>query len=213
MSGIKHISPHLDLYRYWDIIRGSRPEPTRRDVDPSEIGRLLRHVALVEPSGNGYRWRLMGTAIAADIGCDLTGRTLGASVGPASFVKKLTSSFDRVLAARQPIFAESEYRTACGNVQSVSRLLLPLGPDDRAGSMVLLTRVVRRVHLCGADRDGLEGACGTIDRMFEVRSFEELDRLARAWAQQDPPARLLTTPGTIRIANWWERGALPYTIG
>ena len=71
-------SYHLDLYRYWEAKRGSgRKAPARRDLDPLEIVKLLPNVALVEPEQDGYRWRLMGTAIASDFGRDLTGRIFG----------------------------------------------------------------------------------------------------------------------------------------
>jgi hypothetical protein len=212
MSGIDDISPHLDLYRCWDAKRDGRPQPTRRDVDPCEIGRLLRHIALIERSADGYRWRLMGTAIAADIGSDLTGRRFGESVGPPGFVKKLTAGFDRVLGKPQPIFEQSQYTTARGDRESVSRLLLPLGPDDRTGAMVLLTRLVRPFCRHVLERDRLAGACGTVDCSFEIGSLEELDRRALAWVQRGPSERLPRTPGTIRVANLWGEAAVPYAI-
>ena len=212
MSGFNDVSPHLDLYRYWDAKRGERPQPTRRDLDPAEIARLLRHIALIERSADGYRWRLMGTAIAADFGSDLTGRRFGEAVGPPGFVRRMIAGFDRVLGGAQPIFEESQYTTAGGDRQSVSRLLLPLGPDDRASAMVLLTRLVRPLYRRLAERDGLIGACGTGDRRFDVGSPEELDRRALAWLQRSPLARPPGSPSTVRVANLWGRGAVPYAI-
>lgn len=206
------MSPHLDLYRYWDAIRRGRPAPTRCDLDPSEIGRLLRHIALLEPCPDGYRWRLMGTAIAADIGCDLTGRGFGGLVGPRSFIELLTASFDRVLTRQQPVFEGSRYRTTGGECQSVSRLLLPLGPDDRAGGMVLLTRLVHPSHVREAVRIPLDSASGTVELRFPISSLEELERRTRAWDQQSPPVLLQKASTITRIGNLWGRAAVPYAI-
>jgi hypothetical protein len=41
------ISPHLDLYRYWDGRRNGRLMPARRDIDPVDFPALLRHVSLI----------------------------------------------------------------------------------------------------------------------------------------------------------------------
>ena len=91
-------SYHLDLYRYWEAKRISgRTAPTRRDLDPLEIVKLLPHVALVEPAQDGYRWRLMGTEIVTDFGRDLTGKPFGEYVAPSEFIKGMTDAFDREL--------------------------------------------------------------------------------------------------------------------
>lgn len=203
------ISPHLELYRYWQAKRGGRREPTRRDIDPAEIGRLLRHIALVEPSWAGYRWRLMGTAIAADIGRDLTGRRFGAHIGSPGFVKLLTASFDHVLTWRQPVFDECLCQTGSGGHQAVSRLLLPLGSDKNTAGMILLTRLVRSCQIRGEAPTGIERAEGVVHGMVEIRSQHDLARCDLAWRERVAPAR---APGPIRIANLWSRSPVPYTI-
>ena len=117
-------SYHLDLYRYWEAKRGSgRKAPTRRDLDPIEIVKLLPNVALVEPVQDSYRWRLMGTAIATDFGRDLTGKMFGEYVAPSEFVKNMTDGFDMALALATPIFDESLFKTDFGSVHAVSRLV------------------------------------------------------------------------------------------
>jgi hypothetical protein len=125
--GNARIAPHLDVYRYWDRKRGDRVAVTRRDIDPTEIGSLLRHLALVAPSQGGYRWRLMGTGIVADIGIDLTGQQFGEHIGSGAFVRAVTATFDRVLTLSEPIFEDSLYQTDGGGRKAVSRLLSAVG--------------------------------------------------------------------------------------
>src|SRR3546814_1218404 len=68
----------LVLYNYWKELRGSRPYPTRADIDPSMIPAVLPNIGLfdVEDAPRRYRIRLMGTQIVTWYGCDITGRYL-----------------------------------------------------------------------------------------------------------------------------------------
>lgn len=104
------VSRHLDLYRYWDAKRGAGTV-TRRDIDPTEIPRLLPSIALVDRRDEGYRWRLMGSRVVSDFGSDLTGQPFGQYVVPYRFVSAMTATFDRVLARGVPAFEETLYTT------------------------------------------------------------------------------------------------------
>src|SRR5436853_6265212 len=74
------MSPILDdrlrqAYEYWRRKAGARPLPSRADIDPVEIPRLLPHIMLVDVMGAAlYRYRLIGTEIAAAMGVNATGR-------------------------------------------------------------------------------------------------------------------------------------------
>ncbi|KJB92119.1 PAS domain-containing protein [Skermanella aerolata] len=50
---------------YWNLKRGSRRMPSRKDIDPVEIPRLLSSTALVDVLRDplDFRFRLLGTAI------------------------------------------------------------------------------------------------------------------------------------------------------
>jgi hypothetical protein len=201
-------SHHRELYRYWRGKRGGRAIPTRRDIDPTEIARLLPYVALIEADRDGYRWRLMGTAIAADLGRDLTGERFGRYIAPSPFAIHMTGTFDRVLADGTPIFEESLYWTGFRMVQAVSRLLLPLAPQGGTPGMVLLTRIPRDGGKNGR-RDPLNGAAGQLCGTFRIDSAEDLEERVAAWEQRVAeafaPARLVPEP-LYRIANIWGGG-------
>ena len=62
-------------YEYWRRKAGARQLPSRLDIDPVEIPRLLPHIMLVDVMGADlYRYRLIGTEIATAMGVNATGR-------------------------------------------------------------------------------------------------------------------------------------------
>ena len=204
------LSHHLDLYRYWQAKRGSGV-PTRRDLDPTDIPRLLPHLALIQAVGGGYRWRVMGSQIVDDMGCDLTNQPFGGHVRPLWFVGAMTATFDRVLGEGQPVFEGSVYTTADDRTHAVSRLLLPLAASSGTPPMVLLTRITRRRPL---DRPAnyIRAASGTITGTCDVGSPEELERRVTLWESGTvPPVASIAPQPVRRIANLWD-GGLPQIV-
>jgi hypothetical protein len=127
------------LWAYWQGKRGGRAMPCRRDIDPTEIPRLLPHLQLVEflEAEDRFRYRLSGTAIAAAYGRELTGR----------FVDEVIPEPRRTLALHhcrlvretaQPIFARTQYLSPVGAELVASRLILPLGDDPPRVTMLLI---------------------------------------------------------------------------
>ena len=69
---LQFLHPTLaEALAYWDGKRGAAAFPGRRDIDPLEIPHLLRHVLLMErvpvapAPGYSWRYRLIGTTVAA----------------------------------------------------------------------------------------------------------------------------------------------------
>jgi hypothetical protein len=200
------LSHHRDLYRYWEGKRRRRLLPPRRDIDPAEICRLLPFLGLIDGDGEGYRWRLMGTAIAADLGRDLTGHRFGAFVAPPEFVAAMSRTFDRVLAECQPIFEESIYKTAAGRLVAVSRLLLPLATADGVPRIVIFSRITRPLRQAREERESLQGAAGQITGSHAIDNVARLAVQAAAWEMgtaglTPPPSR--AAPLVTRIAGLW----------
>src|ERR1051325_9903462 len=84
------------LYRYWDGKRGARAMPARRDLDPSEIVRLLPHIYMVDVQSDPlrFRYRLIGTAIVNLLGRDYTGRMVDAATyGEGQILDRLLRLF------------------------------------------------------------------------------------------------------------------------
>jgi hypothetical protein len=67
-----------DIYQYWQDIRGDRNMPSRADLIPENIVRLLPHLTLVdvEEKTGRYKFRLIGTETVKTFGKDVTGKYL-----------------------------------------------------------------------------------------------------------------------------------------
>jgi|SRR5579859_2883464 hypothetical protein len=123
---------HRQMYAYWQQKRGARRMPSRGEIDPTEIPRLLPNLLISEyvPEGKDGRWRyrLAGTAVATAFGRNPTGR----------FIDELTKGdyrafIERIHALvrdeRRALFCASEYTGARDLRMSAKRLLLPLTTD------------------------------------------------------------------------------------
>lgn len=65
----------LELAAWWEA-KAARGMPARAALDPVEVGRHLAHVALLDPDGADFRFRLAGEELRARYG-PLSGRSLG----------------------------------------------------------------------------------------------------------------------------------------
>ncbi|PCI34495.1 MAG: hypothetical protein COB54_01565 [Alphaproteobacteria bacterium] len=67
-----------DIYSYWLSMKGERPLPSRADLNPADIVRLLPHISLidVEKDSGRYKMRLIGTETVKAMGMDITGKYL-----------------------------------------------------------------------------------------------------------------------------------------
>lgn len=180
---------HGELYRYWASVRGEQAVPSRSDVDPLGMVRLLPFIGLIERRAEGYFWRLIGTAIVEHFGRDPTGTQYGAGFSPTAFVAATTATFDAALEQQVPFFDEFIYRSAKGFPHAVSRLVCPLTGSSRHPPMVIHTRVH---YYCS---EGLpvsslrEEAWGELRNRWPVSSVEEVERRAAVWfAKASAPA-------------------------
>ncbi len=137
---------HRQMYAYWQQKRGSRRMPSRADIDPTEIPRLLPNLLISEYVCEGdtgrWRYRLAGTAVAAAFGRDPTGR----------FIEELTRGDYRAFIERihrivrdeqRALFCASEYTGARDPCMSAKRLLLPLTTDGQHVDQIISLLVFR----------------------------------------------------------------------
>lgn len=71
------------LESYWQSKCVAGVLPSRQDIDPAEIRRLLAHIALIDviQDGGGFRYRLVGTRVVQQLAYDPTGENLQACSG------------------------------------------------------------------------------------------------------------------------------------
>jgi hypothetical protein len=121
------------LYRYWDGKRGGRMMPARRDLDPSEIVKLLPHIYMVDVERDPlrFRYRLIGTAICAFLGRDYTGRAVDAATyGEGEILSRLLQLFTAVVETRGPVAYKGNIWYVSGREwRQVEALLMPLSHD------------------------------------------------------------------------------------
>jgi len=121
------------LHRYWDGKRGGRMMPARRDLDPSEIVKLLPHIYMVDVERDPlrFRYRLIGTAICAFLGRDYTGRSVDAATyGEGDILTRLLQLFTAVVEARAPVaFKGNIWHVSGREWREVEALLMPLSRD------------------------------------------------------------------------------------
>ena len=126
------------LIAYWDRKRGDRATPSRQDIDPLDIGRLLPHVALVDVlnGATDFRYRLLGEHIIEQTGQNLSGKMIDTSGGPKSAEAQLHARC--VTAASQLTIEtlETEFTTSRGVTKRLSVVIMPLSPDGQEANML-----------------------------------------------------------------------------
>jgi hypothetical protein len=126
------------LWRYWDAKRGRRRMPLRREIEPTEIPRLLPYVQLVDRvEGKGFRYRLTGSAIAQGYGFDATGKFTQEMLAPARH-KVASGHYALVYDTGRPLFARNRYVKRGLTLVMISRIILPLSLDGQSVGMLLL---------------------------------------------------------------------------
>lgn len=125
------------LYVYWLAKRGSRRAPSRADIDPVELARLLPHVVLldVEQSPLRFRFRLVGTAVAKGFNVDPTG-TYFDEMEHTPEQRELNQRLMAVADWGPPLSGTWDYTGADGRHVSYERLALPLSTDGNTVDML-----------------------------------------------------------------------------
>ena len=129
---------HGSVLAYWETKRGTRRMPARRDIDATDLPRVLPYLQLIEAvAPDRFRYRLVGTAIVQTFGHDYTGRFLDElALGPERinfFASKLKAVRDNA----RPMFVRTQYVSAKGVHFIANRLYVPLSENDRDVNMVL----------------------------------------------------------------------------
>jgi len=122
---------------YWDSKRAGRRMPARRDIEPTEILELLPYVVLidVERSPVDFRYRLMGTAVAARFGHDHTGARFTAlpQHGPGA---EVWTTATRILQEKRPIVSHIPYVGFNRWIQNYRDISMPLSEDNDTVNMI-----------------------------------------------------------------------------
>ncbi len=174
---------HLDLYRYWLAKRGDRIMPARGDLEPGDIRLLLPYLTIVDKVDDRHRYRLVGSAVAQQLGRDMTGQIVGSYVAAPS-ADALRAVSERVFATGHTDFAIAEFKTKTGTVHTMSQLLLPLSDDGAEVKMTVSTRIARYKRDVRAASDWLKEAPLKITTAVNVDQIAELEKLCLDWERR-----------------------------
>jgi len=119
------------LYAYWNDVRRGRIAPRRFEIEPSRIASILPETFILERVfATTYRYRLAGTRICEDLGCELRGTDFLARWGQADRVA-LEDDLSAMTNQGAACFFTLEAEAHDGGLVDFEILLLPLvhSPD------------------------------------------------------------------------------------
>jgi len=133
--------------RTWRGLCAERFAPSRADIRPNDFRTMLGRIALIdvvagEVGDARYRYRLMGTQLAAQDAFDMTGKPL--SQHPLPQQREIVrAAFDEVVATGQPVYREDDGGST-SRPFSYARLVLPLSEDGTSVTGLMVARVEMR---------------------------------------------------------------------
>ncbi|NBB83459.1 MAG: PAS domain-containing protein [Alphaproteobacteria bacterium] len=144
------------VWDHWNALRGRRPMPAPSEIRPEGLRGALGYVNLIDvlDAPPWFRFRLVGTEIAAAYGRDMTGQPIDA-VRPPAYRDGIVDQFRAVVGERQPLLHEIRFQLDW-KTHWLVRLSLPLGTADGP---------VTRLITCSAFDPQMD--------RFDVRAFYE----------------------------------------
>ena len=123
----------IELFMYWNRLRGARPAPSRTEIEPADIRQTLADTFILERDARGESaFRLAGTRVCAIYGRELKNYSFASLFGPhdLTLVRKLVNSaFDEKIVC----VIGFEGRSREGRSNLFEAILLPLdGGKDSA---------------------------------------------------------------------------------
>ncbi|MEI2300400.1 PAS domain-containing protein [Ensifer sp. MJa1] len=127
----------IELFRYWNTIRGKRDLPRRDELEPSDIRTLLPNLFMLERDRNaGISFRLAGTHVCALFGLELRARQFG-MLWLGAQAAKTQRIAGQVMTHRVPVMLSAKGRTADNREIEIETLLLPLASGEGASDRIL----------------------------------------------------------------------------
>ena len=126
------------ILRYWLSKRKTTRFPSRADIEPAAIARLLPDVMLidVEYPPLRFRFRLVGTRLTRVYGKEYTSRYLD-ELDLDDHQRAITCDYDEVAQCGVPHCDEYAYIMHSDRYRHFERLLLPLSDDGQIVNMLL----------------------------------------------------------------------------
>ena len=132
---------HQEMFAYWASLRRGGSLPSRDDLHPSGIKRMLPTVSLIDVRRDlegaiDYRLRLAGTGLYSVYGREITGQSLTDVYGSRA-ADYWRSELDKVVEERRPGVGCHSLAWRGAAHMSLLWLRLPLATDGRNVDMIL----------------------------------------------------------------------------
>ena len=120
-----------ELHRYWMERRGVHARPSRRDIRPTDMIRILRHVFLVDVGAKGdFRFRLAGSHFTENTGLAMAGASI-ASVFPEMFCREVREAWGHCANQSASILGRGRSWIPERDFLNWEGVVLPLGEPDQ----------------------------------------------------------------------------------
>jgi hypothetical protein len=169
----------IEIYAYWDELRGHRDVPARGQIEPAHVRHILPDLFILEKTPRGeIRFRLAGTRI-----CALFARELRGSRFDALWLGEQTTRIERiacdVLAQKAPVVLTAAAIAGAADPLASELVLLPLkSPEGRVDRIIGALVPLSRPHWLGA----------TPVNFLELGAMRRLDMDAAGVLLQNRPA-------------------------
>jgi len=127
-------------YEYWRRKRAGRAMPSRRDVDPAEIAKILPHIFLLDVRQQplDFRYRLIGTKMDEH----MLGRYTGLWMSQIPHQKapsRIWANCRKVALEGRPLSGDTPYIGKGKEFLTTEDLIMPLSADGRTVDMLFVT--------------------------------------------------------------------------
>lgn len=136
-----------ELFHLWKSKCAADRLPSRRDIDPKEMLRLLPNIMLIDVvrPGPRFRYGLVGTGEVAHRGVDPTGKWLEEAYSGLDG-GYCDGNYRYVATSGKHLYDTSPEPTALGNLADVQALFLPLARDGKTVDTIIVYSVVEMIR-------------------------------------------------------------------
>jgi hypothetical protein len=125
----------INLFMYWNRLRGQRPAPSRTEIEPADIRQYLADTFILERDARGQSiFRLAGTRVCATYGRELKNFAFASLFGPHDFTlvaKLVNSAYEQ----KSPCLIGFEGRSVGARATGFEALLLPLHAEGESARL------------------------------------------------------------------------------
>lgn len=193
-----------ELLTYWNSRRAGRAFPSRNEIEPADIAKLLPHVLIGEVVSQSERkFRLAGTGLCALAGRELKGTDISDLWLPE--MRRNISSVLNAVTDGYPAILTLDGVSESGRVLHAEGLFLPTGgPEGNCNRLLGIISVINAPYWVG--HDPLLGFSTTGFRLIDPAQSNPF--IATKLEIPTPPAN----PGGLRETKFGPRSNAPFLV-